>query len=306
MTAKQQPYVDSWMKSRWYSMPVRIVVGCLTMALTLGVYGYGVVEDGDYGLLIFLALGFGCVIPLERLIPRNRYAIVRPEFATDLMHVFVTSLLSFLPLLVVFPLLHAIRIDGIADLVQARHFAVQILMAFVLREFLIYWGHRITHIVPLLWRFHAVHHSIRTLDWLGGERRHPIDGLFISLFVGIPMILGGFDLVDLLLLGIFSELWDMTIHANLRWRLKFLDGIWVTSEFHHWHHARDKAIYDKNFSGALPIFDWLFGTWYLPDDKRPSEYGIMEPMPSTYMGQLVHPFISRTPDYSSESQSAQN
>ena len=117
--------------------------------------------------------------------------------------------------------------------------------ALFISEFLIYWGHRFSHELPLLWRFHAVHHSSPNLDWLAGERRHPMDQIFMSFFVGIPMVLSGFSLVDLLIVGAIQNVWDMTIHANLGWRLKFLDGIWVTSEFHHWHHSIDKEARDK-------------------------------------------------------------
>ena len=105
------------------------------------------------------------------------------------------------------------------------------------------------------------------------------------------MVLSGFSLVDLLIVGAIQNVWDMTIHANLGWRLKFLDGIWVTSEFHHWHHSIDKGARDKNYSGALPIFDWLFKTYYLPSDKKPGPYGIDTYMPKTYVGQLIQPFL---------------
>lgn len=110
------------------------------------------------------------------------------------------------------------------------------------------------------------------------------------------MILSGFSLVDLLIVGLVQNIWDMTIHANLGWRLRFLDGIWVTSEFHHWHHSVDKQARDKNYAGALPLYDWIFGTFYLPANARPGTYGVDTHMPDTYLGQLIQPFLTNNQD----------
>ncbi|MEM7079365.1 MAG: sterol desaturase family protein, partial [Pseudomonadota bacterium] len=238
----------------------------------------------------FMLLGFCVLLPLERLIPRHRMKVFRPQWMTDLFHVFMTSFLSVLPLIVIFPLLAPLRSDTLMAWVQAMPQWLQIVAALFITEFLIYWGHRLSHTIPLLWRFHAVHHSIEHLDWIAGERRHPIDGLLMAFFVGIPLLIAGFDLIDLLWVGLFNSLWDTTIHANLGWRLKFMDRIWVSTEYHHWHHSADLAARDTNFAGALPIWDILFGTYYLPSDRSPGPYGIDTHMPETYLGQLLQPF----------------
>ena len=169
----------------------------------------------------------------------------------------VTGLLSFLPIMLIFPLLDPIRMQSLVALVAGLPLGVQIALAFLTQEFLIYWGHRLSHEIPALWQFHSVHHSSEHLDWLAGERRHPVDGALMGFFVGVPLMFLGFDIVDLLWLGVFNSLWDMTIHANLGWRLKFMRGLWVTTEYHHWHHVVDKDIRNRNYAGALPIFDWL-------------------------------------------------
>ena len=202
----------------------------------------------------------------------------------------ITGLLAFLPVMLLFPLLEPVRPQSLVMLLSGLPLVALIALAFLTQEFLIYWGHRLSHEVPILWRFHAVHHSSEQLDWVAGERRHPVDGAFMAFFVGVPLMLLGFDLVDLLWLGVFNSLWDMTIHANLGWRLKFMKGLWVTTEYHHWHHVVDKAIRNRNYAGALPLFDWIFGTYFLPADKLPRGYGIDTPMPNSYLGQLIQPF----------------
>ena len=277
---------ESWSSSWWYRPWIRFVLGLATMIFVLI---FQVLESG-FEPFLFVTLSILLIVPLERIMPRHQIRTFRPQLLTDFFHHFVSGFIGFVPLIFLYPILGGFQFQSLSSVIQSQPIWLQILEALVLSEFLVYWGHRFSHEVPLLWRFHSVHHSSENLDWLAGERRHPIDQFYMSLFVGIPMVLSGFSLVDLLIVGVLQNLWDMTIHANLRWRLKFLDGIWVTSEFHHWHHSVDKDARDKNYSGALPIFDWLFRTYHLPSDKKPGPYGIDSHMPETYVGQLIQPF----------------
>ena len=287
MTEDAKKVHESWSSSWWYHPWIRFVLGLATMIFVLI---FQVLESG-FESLLFVTLSILLIVPLERIMPRHQIKTFRPQLLTDFFHHFVSGFIGFVPLIFLYPILGGFQFQSLSSLIQSQPIWLQILEALVLSEFLVYWGHRFSHEVPLLWRFHSVHHSSENLDWLAGERRHPIDQFYMSLFVGIPMVLSGFSLVDLLIVGVLQNLWDMTIHANLRWRLKFLDGIWVTSEFHHWHHSVDKDARDKNYSGALPIFDWLFGTYHLPTDKKPGPYGIDSHMPETYVGQLIQPFV---------------
>tara|TARA_Y100000814_G_scaffold255189_1_gene203440 strand:+ start:616 stop:1491 length:876 start_codon:yes stop_codon:yes gene_type:complete len=278
---------ESWSSSWWYRPWIRFVLGLAIMTFVLI---FQVLESG-FEPFLFVTLSILLIVPLERIMPRHQIRTFRPQLLTDFFHHFVSGFIGFVPLIFLYPILGGFQFQSLSSVIQSQPIWLQILEALVLSEFLVYWGHRFSHEVPLLWRFHSVHHSSENLDWLAGERRHPIDQFYMSLFVGIPMVLSGFSLVDLLIVGVLQNLWDMTIHANLRWRLKFLDGIWVTSEFHHWHHSVDRDARDKNYSGALPIFDWLFRTYHLPSDKKPGPYGIDSHMPETYVGQLIQPFV---------------
>ena len=278
---------ESWSSSWWYRPWIRFVLGLSIMTFVLI---FQVLESG-FEPFLFVTLSILLIVPLERIMPRHQMRTFRPQLLTDFFHHFVSGFIGFVPLIFLYPILGGFQFQSLSSVIQSQPIWLQILEALVLSEFLVYWGHRFSHEVPLLWRFHSVHHSSENLDWLAGERRHPIDQFYMSLFVGIPMVLSGFSLVDLLIVGVLQNLWDMTIHANLRWRLKFLDGIWVTREFHHWHHSVDKDARDKNYSGALPIFDWLFRTYHLPSDKKPGPYGIDSHMPETYVGQLIQPFV---------------
>ena len=124
--------------------------------------------------------------------------------------------------------------------------------AFLLAEVVQYWAHRAAHTVPVLWRFHKVHHSITELDWLAAARLHPIDQAFIRSCVVIPLFVLGFTsgtFGALLVLFTFQALF---IHANVRFTFGPLRYVFATPEFHHWHHADDPRAYNSNFAGELP------------------------------------------------------
>jgi sterol desaturase/sphingolipid hydroxylase (fatty acid hydroxylase superfamily) len=75
----------------------------------------------------------------------------------------------------------------------------------------------------------------------------------------------------------------------VRFRWRRLSYFVTTPEQHHWHHSNEKEAFDKNFAGQLPLLDMLFGTFYLPKDKRPTRYGIDAEMPAGYWRQLKYP-----------------
>jgi sterol desaturase/sphingolipid hydroxylase (fatty acid hydroxylase superfamily) len=60
--------------------------------------------------------------------------------------------------------------------------------------------------------------------------------------------------------------------------------------FHRWHHTDESEARDKNFAGLLPLWDILFGTYYMPRDRRPASYGTATPVPTGLLGQLIFPF----------------
>ena len=285
---------DDWTNSWWYRPWIRFLFGSITL---VSVISYLAIESGIEAFF-FIVLSVLIIVPLEKLIPRHNLKFFRPHLLTDFFHHFVSGFIGFIPLILIVPTIENYQSQTLASLIQSQPMWLQILEALFISEFLVYWGHRLSHQIPFLWRFHSVHHSVVHLDWLAGERRHPLDQFYMSLFIGVPMILSGFSLVDLLVIGVIQNLWDMTIHANLGWRLKSLDGIWVTSEFHHWHHSVNKEARDKNYSGALPLFDRMFGTFYLPDNKNPGPYGIDTHMPDTYFGHMIQPFLPVKPDSS--------
>lgn len=171
--------------------------------------------------------------------------------------------------------------------VAAQPFWLQAMEVILLGDFLLYWGHRLQHRVGFLWRIHSVHHSARHLDWLAAHREHPLDTLYTAALVNLPGFLLGFPLETLAGFFAFRGLWATYLHANVRLPLGPLRWLLGAPELHHWHHARDRDA--GNHANLSPVMDLVFGTYRHPGHE-PEEFGIDTPMPSTYWGQMWHPF----------------
>jgi len=169
----------------------------------------------------------------------------------------------------------------------------QTVILFVLSDLANYFGHRALHRVPLLWRFHAVHHSSEQLDWLATARAHPLDQAFTVATTALPSIaLGVLDTQPWVLTLLFLY-YPFVSHANADLHLPEIERIVVTPRFHHWHHAA--ATPTTNFGGFLAVWDHLFGTADAADGF-PDRYGIGDATLGSddYLGQLLSPLTRRT------------
>ena len=247
----------------------------------------------DRSPLVIGAVVFVLVVPFEKLFPRHRgQRIRRPHLRTDLAYLLAGPVLNVLGLwvAVVVGVVSLFWIPGLAlrplvALIPAAALPVAGVLAF---DLAVYWVHRWSHEVPFLWRFHAVHHSTEHLDWVSGFRAHPFDGALLAppfvflLAAGFRPELAGVFVVVQIVTGLF-------LHANVRWRLRPLQRIVITPEFHHWHHTNDPRAIHSNYSVFLPVWDQVFGTYYVPADRRPDRYGIDEYMPAGMVAQLRWP-----------------
>ncbi len=270
----------------WATAVILAVVGTMT-----GVAGLG-------GIVFFFVVLHG----IEVLFPRHEQPLRRPGLSVDLLWAVVGTWFrvaaSALVLLVVASALGVGRgpdaIDEVPGLFKTQLAdlppLVHALLGGLIYDFLLYWMHRLFHTVPTLWRFHAIHHSIRVMDWAVGGRNHPVQEVAFSVVPGLIVIGLGFDPLTVAGLAVVFAVIMPFIHTNVRWRLWPLRGIVITPEFHHWHHADDPEAWDTNFSAHLPLWDLLFGTYYMPKDKRPVSYGSPDPVPEDFAGQLVYPF----------------
>lgn len=250
-------------------------------------------------LSLWLALLTVVFIPIERLFALHPSQVFRKEVWTDLGYYFLNSLapnaMLIVPTAALAWALHALLPESYLAVVHGLPLWARLLAIVIVGEIGTYWGHRWSHEIPLLWRFHAVHHSPEHIDWLVNTRAHPVDMVFTRLCGLVPIYLLGLaqvsrsqtDLAPILFV-LFGTVWGFFIHANVSWRLGWLERIVATPAFHHWHHTNDDKR-DRNYAALLPWIDRLFGTHHLPKSWPPS-YGIDAPMPTGLGRQLARPF----------------
>lgn len=158
-------------------------------------------------------------------------------------------------------------------------------------DFFRYWLHRVSHEVPVLWRFHAVHHSPHRLYWVNVGRFHPIDKALQFLFDAMPFIILGVSENVLALYFVFYSINGFFQHCNIEVRLGFLNYVISGPELHRWHHSKFPQESNQNYGNNLIVWDWLFGTRFLPDGKQVDELGLKNRnYPMTFPGQMKSPF----------------
>jgi sterol desaturase/sphingolipid hydroxylase (fatty acid hydroxylase superfamily) len=172
---------------------------------------------------------------------------------------------------------------------------VQAGLILIIGDFIGYWMHRWFH-GRRLWRFHAIHHSSTELDWLSSVRLHPVNDAAMRIAGTLPVLALGFNPTAIAGIIPILTLMAILVHANLDWDWGPLRGIIVSPRFHRWHHTSEAEARDKNFAGLLPLWDVLFGTYYMPRDRVPEHFGTATPVPAGLIGQMVFPFrrVSRS------------
>jgi sterol desaturase/sphingolipid hydroxylase (fatty acid hydroxylase superfamily) len=243
---------------------------------------------------------------IERLIARgsNRpQPVFRRGWVTDVVYWFITALLTkpLVRFLIILPaallvLANVTSVDvlklgnyrGYGPLSQ-QPIWLQAVQIYIIVDFFSYWSHRLFH-RGRWWPFHAVHHSSEDLDWLGSLRVHPINDFVNKLAQVTPVLLMGYNPTVTLATAPILTFYAIFLHANVNWDFGPLRSVIATPVFHRWHHSKDREAWDKNFAGLFPFWDILFGTYYMPKDRYPENFGICEPMPKGYLGQLWEPF----------------
>lgn len=239
--------------------------------------------------LIFVPLEHFCGIAAPRRNWRAR--------AQDLFYYMLSSLVPIvllsLPTALLAALAQQLLPASLAATIAALPAWLRLLLVFLVGETGFYWGHRLSHEIPWLWRFHALHHSSEHMNFLAHTRAHPVDILVTRLFGLVPLYLLGLAGPSMqgttapALLLVVGTLWGFFIHANLRWRLGPLEGWIATPAFHHWHHSRHEAL-NRNYASTLPLLDRLFGSYHLPA-HWPAAYGTDTATAPDLPGQLLDP-----------------
>ena len=161
-------------------------------------------------------------------------------------------------------------------------------------DFISYWRHRVEH-TRWFWPAHAIHHSDTDMTWLTLSRFHPINRITTAAIDVSLLALLGFPTWALVANNLVRHYYGEFIHADLPWMYGRFARVFVSPVMHRWHHARDVVGSGSNFTTIFSVFDYAFGTYYVPglctvplgvtDDQYPGK-GLMR--------HLLHPFVAWT------------
>ena len=245
-----------------------------------------------FGVIVFAAVAF---MVLERIFPYNPgQKLFREGFWMDMLLYNLGQ--SYLLGVVISWIISGIdRSTSVSrlHLITNWPIALQVALFLVTHDLYIYWAHRTQHKFEWLWKIHEAHHATDDVDFLSGVRSHPIEILINQTIEFMPIVLLGAAPQVAIYKGMFSAIWGMYIHSNLDVSSGRLEWVINGPEMHRWHHADgdDRAMF-KNFSTKLAIWDWMFGTAFLPIGEKSTRYGINDPtFPKGYFGQVGHFFV---------------
>jgi len=250
-------------------------------------FHYSTTEVITTAILVLSVIVF---VTLERLFPyRKGLKVFREGFWIDL--VWYTLIQSYFLKILIFdyiitPIDHHYNLSRL-HLVTGWPLWVQVLFFFVTHDLYIYWFHRAQHHNKVLWRIHEAHHSGKDVDWLAGSRSHVFEIIINQTIEFAPIVLLGANPLVVPIKALMDAVYGMFIHSNINISLGKLKYFFNGPEMHQWHHADNVAVFYMNYSTKLSLWDWLFGTIYLPPHK-PEVYGLYYDYPDDYF--LQHAF----------------
>ncbi|MDX2133869.1 MAG: sterol desaturase family protein [Saprospiraceae bacterium] len=187
---------------------------------------------------------------------------------------------------------------GVENLVAIRvaglPYWVQLFILFVVRDFVQWNIHVLLHRSPLLWKFHQVHHSVEQMGFAAHLRYHFMETIVYRSIEYLPLAMIGFGIQDFILVHLFALTIGHLNHANIYLPLGPLQYLLNSPQMHIWHHSRElpKGSYGVNYGITLSVWDYLFGTVWMPRNGRdiPLGFDDVEHYPRGFWGQLLKPF----------------
>jgi sterol desaturase/sphingolipid hydroxylase (fatty acid hydroxylase superfamily) len=225
-----------------------------------------------------------------------------PGLPTDisyaLIHTFLAQYIKYPIIVVVFlalstslePAAVVEFFEGKTGMLRSLPFWWQALIYVLLSDFLMYWIHRGFHSAQL-WRYHAVHHSAKEVDWTTTYRFHPVNLMLQPTLVAFIMVSLGVSPDVMVFFLPFDILSAAFVHANVNWTFGPLKYVLATPVFHRWHHGPADDGGSSNFAPTFAFWDLMFGTFHMPEGRLPHNFGNDDHnFPEGYFKQLMYPF----------------
>ncbi|NNK69879.1 MAG: sterol desaturase family protein [Flavobacteriaceae bacterium] len=258
-----------------------------------------------YGLIGISVL----VWALEICFPwRKDQAIFRKDFWLDTFYMFFNFFLLNLIILIALSNTAAQLFNDVLGLIGLElanlqlfdvddlPLALGLLIFFIVSDFVQWNTHRLLHRVPILWKFHQVHHSVKEMGFAAHLRYHWMEPIIYKSLLYIPIaIIGGYDAQQVAIVHFSALAIGHLNHANLGWDYGPLKYLLNNPKMHIWHHAKalpDHVRYGVNFGLTLSLWDYLFKTDYIPSEGKDIELGFPgdESFPTDFIHQEIYPF----------------
>lgn len=177
---------------------------------------------------------------------------------------------------------------------------LQCLLILFLSDVYLYWVHRLFH-RNHFWRYHAIHHSPKDLQWTAAARFHPVNLIAGFMLAEVALMLMGFSPLAFVILAPFNTFYSAMVHANLNWTFGPFKAILASPVFHRWHHTHSDQGGNMNFAPTFSFLDVWFGTYYMPEDRLPEIYGTDDDdVPEEFFAQLIYPWLLSKPPANEE------
>jgi len=157
-----------------------------------------------------------------------------------------------------------------------------------------YFAHWTEHQIPLLWRFHLIHHSDQTVDVTTGLRHHPGETLVRISFTIFAVFIAGLSIGIVMLYQSLSVIFAHLTHANINMPERVdraLSYIFITPNMHKVHHHYKLPLTDTNYGNIFALWDRIFGTYAEVNSPKEIRYGIdthMDPEEHDRLGRLLY------------------
>ena len=249
-------------------------------------------------LFVLLLAAIATSLAAERLAPfEKQWNASQDDGKRDIAHALVNEA-SLVVLVLLLPLFTSLA-PWPSVWPAALPFWADILLAIILLDVGITLAHFASHRISILWRFHAVHHSVRRMYGFNGLLKHPVHQ-FIEVSAGaLPWLLLGIPL-DVAMVTSFAVAVQLHLqHSNVDMRIGPLAYLWAVAPVHRHHHLASETDGDVNFGLFLTLWDVLLGTAHFGSSRhvRAGTIGLagVEDYPDTYLAQLSEPFKKRAP-----------
>ncbi len=242
---------------------------------------------------------------LEIIFPwRKQQGIFRKDFWLDAFYMFFNFFLFAIVISGFYKVLQLLFEDlGIAAnslaLINTSVWPIwgQLLVFFIILDFVQWFTHILLHKYPVLWQFHKVHHSVKEMGFAAHLRYHWMENiLYKPLKTFGVMILGGFEPEQAYIVHFLAIAIGHLNHSNIKLTWGPLKYVLNNPVMHLYHHAYElpKGSYGVNFGISLSLWDYLFKTHYVPEDSGTVELGFAgeESLPKDFWGQLRYGFRS--------------